>query len=80
MDNVPDTIYFQIDEDWTPESGHHPFQNATWSVDPVNESDVLYIRALDPAELRATLPPDDNESGYQPRDTERRIRRILRNT
>lgn len=56
MDNVPGTIYVQVDEDWTPESGHHPFHNATFSIERVKESDVLYLRAPDPAELRATLP------------------------
>lgn len=55
MSNAPDTIYFQIDEGWTPESGHHPFQNATWSVERIEPSDIRYIRAPDPAELRAAL-------------------------
>ncbi len=49
MSNAPDKIYFQVDEDWTPESGHHPFQNAIWSVDRVNESDVEYKQVSDAA-------------------------------
>lgn len=61
LNDAPSAIYFQVDEDWTPESGHHPFQNATWSVEPIEATDILYIRAPDPAVLRATLPPSDDE-------------------
>ena len=53
--NAPDKIYFQINEDWTPESGYPQFEGVTWSTERVNDSDVLYVRVSD----RATRNHDD---------------------
>ena len=66
--STPSEIYFQIDEDWTPESGHHPFRDATWSVERINDSDILYMRApveeraISRIEAMAVLACRDNET------------------
>jgi len=55
MSDAPVSIYLQINPDWTPESNYPQFEGVTWSLERVNDSDVLYLRAPDPAELRAIL-------------------------
>ena len=58
---APGTIYLQLDPTWTPESNYPQFEGVTWSVECINDSDVLYVRAPALATLRETLPPSDDD-------------------